>query len=1050
MKAIIEFFIKYPISGNTLMVLMLLFGWFALKNTRSNFFPEETEKIVNIQIVYPGASPQEIEEGVIVKIEENLQGITGLDRITSTASENSGTVVVEMLTSYDIDLFLQDVKNAVDRINSFPAEMEPLVVYKKENVNLSISFSIRGDVDLKTLKLAAKRVENDLRAVNGISKVAVTGFPDEEIEVSFRENDLRAYNLTFDQATQAISRSNVEVTGGTIKGKEEELLVRAKYKQYYAQELENIVLKTNPDGLIIRLKDVADVRDQWADSPSRNFFNQQPSVVVAVSNTTTEDILFITDYVKNYIKQFNAKNDVLRADIIIDFSKVLQDRIDLLLANGLVGGILVLVFLSLFLNIYLSFWVAVGIPVSFMGMFIIGIFAGLTINVISLFGMIIVIGILVDDGIVISENIYQHYERGKSATQAAIDGTIEVIPSILTAVFTTIIAFSAFFFFEGRIGDFFSDLSFVVVATLGISLVEGLFVLPAHVAHSRALKGSYKEKKTSRVAKALDTFLIKTRNNVYAPILRFAINNKALVAALFIGLLFMSVSLIQGGFVKTTIFPNVEQDNINITLEMPSGTREHITKKWIDHIEAAVIEVNKELKAKNGGQDVILDIQKTIGPQTQQASLLIILLTGEFRNLKNFQIAGLIREKAGAIPNAEKLAYSAASPFGKAISVAIIGDDMENLRAAVETVKAEMQKKKDIKDVVDTDQEGLREVNIRLKEKAYVLGLQVQDVIRQVRQGFFGSEAQRLQRGEDEVKVWVRYQLEDRKSIENLEEMRIRLLDGSAYPLRELAEIEITRGIVAINHIDTKREIRIEADLANPEASLTDVLADIDNNIVVPTLAKYPNLRVSFEGQSRESAKTGGSAGQVMPIILILMFALVVFTFRSLKQTLSVFLLLPFGFIGVVVGHWIHGAPISILSFLGVIALIGVMINDSLVFVSAVNSNLKEGKDFLNSVYDAGLSRFRPILLTSVTTIAGLAPLILEKSFQAQFLIPMAISLAYGLGVATFVTLIALPTMLIITNQIKVYALWLWEGKKPSAESVESAIRELKAEQEVH
>jgi multidrug efflux pump subunit AcrB len=1050
MRSIIIFFIKYPISGNTLMALILIFGLSALYNLKSNFFPEETEKLVTIQIIYPGASPQEIEEGVVNKIEENLQGITGLDRVTSTSKENNGTVSVEMLTSYDIDLFLQDVKNAVDRISSFPAGLEPLIIFKQENVNLAINFSIRGDVDLKTLKTTAKRVENDLRTVNGISKVQLTGYPDEEIEISFRENDLRAYNLTFDQATQAVSKTNVEITGGTIKGKQEELLVRAKYKQYYAKELENIVLKTGQDGLIIRLRDVADVKDQWADAPNRNYYNQQPAVIISVSNTTEEDILFITDYVKKYIEEFNQKNDILEAEVILDFSKTLQERIDLLVENGLIGGVLVLVFLSLFLNIYLSFWVAVGIPISFMGMFILGIFSGLTINVISLFGMIIVIGILVDDGIVISENIYQHYERGKSATQAAIDGTLEVVPSILTAVFTTIIAFSAFFFFEGRIGDFFSDLSFVVVATLGMSLIEGLFVLPGHVAHSRALKGSYKEKKPNRVQKTLDSVFSTLRDKLYAPVLKFAIYNKALMAAIFIGLLFMSISLISGGFVKTTIFPNVEQDNISVTLEMPAGTRDHITKKWIDHIEKAVLEVNQDLKKNNGNQDVILEIQKTIGPQTQQASMLIILLTGEFRQLKNFQIANLIREKAGKIPNAEKLTYGSASPFGKPISIALIGDDIEQLRSATMAVKAEMQKMPEIKDVIDTDQEGLREVNIRLKDKAYLLGLQVQDVLRQVRQGFFGSEAQRLQRGDDEVKVWVRYQLEDRQSIESLEDMRIRLADGSAYPLRELAEIDIKRGIVAINHLENKREIRIEADIANPEASLTDLLAEIETNIVTPIARKYNDVRVSFEGQSRESAKTGASAGKVMPIILIMMFALVVFTFRSLKQTLSVFLLLPFGFIGVIVGHWIHGAPISVLSFLGVIALIGVMINDSLVFVSAVNSNLKEGQPFLDAVYEAGLSRFRPILLTSVTTIAGLAPLILEKSFQAQFLIPMAISLAYGLAVATFVTLIALPVMLIIVNTIKLYFFWLWEGKKPTPESMETAIKELKAEQEAH
>ncbi|NJL14730.1 MAG: efflux RND transporter permease subunit [Microscillaceae bacterium] len=578
MRSIILFFIKYPITGNLLMFLMLIFGYVGLKNLRSNFFPEETEKLVQIQVVYPGASPQEIEEGVILKIEENLQGITGLERVSAVSRENQGNVTAEMVQGYDIDLFLQDVKNAVDRINSFPVNMEPPVIFKQENINLAINFAIRGNADLKTLKGFARKIEDDLRAVNGISKINLSGFPEEEIVIAFRENDLNAYNLTFDEATQAIQKANIEVTGGTIKAPREEFLVRARYKNYFAKELENIIIKSNAEGLLIRLKDVASVSDQWADDPQRSFFAQEPAVLISVSNTTEEDILYITDYVRKYVQDFNQQEEVLQSNVIVDFSETLQDRIDLLVENGIIGGILVLVLLSLFLNIHLAFWVAFGIPISFAGMFLIGLFAGLTINVISLFGMIIVIGILVDDGIVISENIYQHYERGKSANQAAIDGTLEVLPSVFTAVMTTVIAFSAFFFFTGRIGDFFSDMAFVVITTLLVSIVEGFLILPAHVAHSRALKGNFKEKKMTRLERFLNNFMESLKNRLYAPALRFAIQNKALTLAFSIGLFLLSISLIQGGFVKTTFFPNVERDNINVSLEMPSGTREHITQ----------------------------------------------------------------------------------------------------------------------------------------------------------------------------------------------------------------------------------------------------------------------------------------------------------------------------------------------------------------------------------------------------------------------------------------------------------------------------------------
>lgn len=1038
MRSIVAYFIKYPITGNLLMVLILLFGWFGLQSIRSTFFPQTESKTISVQVVYPGSSPQEIEEGIVAKIEDNLKGVTGIDRISSVSRENSGTVSVEVESSYDTDKVLQDVKNSVDRISSFPSGMEPPVVYKQERLDFAISFALSGNVSLKTLKEFARACENDILAIDGISKVTLSGFPDEEIEISFREADLRAYKITFDQASAAVRKANLEITGGKVKGKDEELLIRARSKRYYGKDLQNIVIKSTPEGKIVRLSDVATISDQWAaDNPSRSYLNKKPSVVVTIQNTINEDIFDITEKVQAYIKEYNENNKVVRATVIRDGSEYLRQRIDLLVNNGMVGAILVVIFLALFLHYRLAFWVAISIPICFMGMFILGSFFGMSINVISLFGMILVIGILVDDGIVIAESIYQEYEKGNNPTDAAVEGTMKVLPAVFSAILTTVVAFSLFYFIEGRIGDIFSNMAFVVICTLIFSLVEGAFILPAHVSHSKALKS----KEPTKVEQLTSRLMNWLRSTFYAPVLRFSLKNKFFSIVIFIAMFLVTLGAFKGGIIRTTFFPFVERDNLTVSLSMPAGTRETITEKWIEHIESAVYEVNNDYKKKYG-KKMITKVERNVGPSTYEANLQLALIGGEERPLASFQITDAIRKKAGPIPMAEKVAYNISSPFGRAISVSLLGFDKKELDAAKEELKEEMAKMKVLKDVVDSDQQGLREINIELKDKARQLGFQVQDILNQVRQGFFGSEAQRLQRGVDEVKVWVRYEEKDRSTFANLENMRIRTVAGQEFYLKDLATFSVKRGVIAINHLDNKREIKVEADLANPNSSATEVIRKVRAEILPGILAKYKSVQVSYEGQSRSSAKTGESIGKAGPPILVLMVALIMLTFRSVSQTIAVVLLIPFGLVGVAWGHVIHGMAISILSMLGIIALIGVLVNDALVFVSAVNSNLKEGQKYDDAVYAAGLSRFRPILLTSLTTIAGLGPLIAEKSMQAQFLIPMAISLAYGLAMATAITLILLPVLLVIFNRFNVMILWFWKGEKPSSEVVEPAVRE--------
>ncbi len=1042
MRSIIDYFIKYPIAANLLMFGLLIMGAVGLLSMKSTFFPETESRIISIQIIYPGASPEEVEEGVVNKIEENLKGVTGVERVTSVSRENSGTVTVEIFRGYDIDVILQDVNNAVDQISSFPVGMEPLVVYKRENIGDAISFAISGDVDLRTLKRFGRQAEDDLLAMEGISKVELSGFPEEEIEIAFRERDLRAYNLTFADARQAIAAANIQVTGGRVKGEREELLVRADNKSYYAEGLRDIIIKTSAEGGVVYLHQVADITDQWSDSdPSRSYVNGNPSIVVNVRNTIEEDLLAITDMVKAYIEEFNAINKEVTATIISDRSVTLRSRINLLTENGILGFLIVMALLAMFLNLRLAFWVALAIPISFAGMFILASAVGVTINVISLFGMILVIGILVDDGIVIGESIFQLYEEGEAALPAASKGTMRVLSPVFSAIFTTIVAFSAFYFIDGQLGDFFRQMATVVIFSLTFSLVEGALILPTHLAHSKALTP---EGNSSRFQRKFERIMAYMRDRLYGPVLRFAMQNKFLTIAVMTGLLVITFGAIAGGIIKGTFFPVIERDNVNITLQMPAGTREGITMDWLNHIEKAAKRANGQLAENffDGTKGPILRIEKKIGPTTYEGAVNLALLDGESRgNMRVRDVINAVRKEAGTIEEAELITYGFNSVFGKPVSISLVGEDYAQLEAAAMSVQTEMERLSELSDVVNLNNEGLKEINLELTDKADYLGVRLQDVVGQVRAGFFGSEVQRLQRGRDEVKVWVRYSEVDRSDVSNLQDMRVRFTDGREFPLSELATLRTERGVTSINHIDGKREVKIEADITNDDVSVSDITASLKNDIIPNLLRDYPSVTALYEGQNREQEKSAASIQTTGTVILSIMFFIVALTFRSISQALCVFLLVPFAFIGVGWGHWLMDTPISLFSALGIIALVGVLVNDSLVLVSQYNYLVSSGKDQMAAIYEAGTSRFRPIILTTLTTFAGLTPLLFEKSLQAQFLIPMAISVSYGLLAVTAVNLLLLPVLLIIANRFKVYASYFWTGRKPSYESVEPVIR---------
>ena len=1046
MKKLISYFIKYPVAVNIIIIAFAVLGWLGYSNLSSSFFPLTKSKLISINVVYPGASPQEMEEGVVLKIEDNLKGVIGVERITSKSRENSASIRVEILKGYDINVVLADIKNAVDKVPNFPSAMEPAVVAKIEKIRETISFVVTGnDIPLKSLKAFSRGIENDLRRMDGISQVNVYGYPAEEIEIAVSESSLRAYDLTFKDVANAVSKNNIITSGGSIKTSSEEYLIRAKNRSYYGADLNSLVVRADQSGRIIRLKDVADVSDRWNESPNRNFYNGDLSVRVQVSNTNSEDLIETATKINAYIVVFNETHENVQLVVSRDSSVILIERTQLLFRNAWQGMLLVLLFLSLFLRPRLAFWVAAGLPVAFFGMFMLAGYFNVTINVLSLFGMIIVIGILVDDGIVISENIYHHFEKGKNPIRAAIDGTLEVVPPIFSAILTTVLAFSVFFFLDGNLGEYFSEVATVVALTLIISLVEALIILPAHVAHSRALDRKAKVYLLNRYAERLMNYM---RDSLYSPALRFVLKNKVLGLMIPISFFIITLGAFKGGVIKGTFFPQIASDRVSISLTMPQGTNEVITDSIITVIEEKVWLVNDKLtKSQKGNISVVENILKKVGPGTSSASLNVNLLPGEQRDYTSSEVTNAIRDAVGEVYGVETLVFGSGGHFGGSpVSISLLSSNIDELKLAKIELKDAFSRNPLLKDISDNDPQGIKEIKIRLKESAYLLGLTYQGIMSQVRSGFFGFQIQRFQRGEDEIKIWVRYNRQERSSIKNLDDMRIATPTGNKVAFSEVATYEIERGEILINHLNGLREIKVDADLKDAKTSTTEVLNEIKQTVMVDILEKYPAVTALYEGQNREAAKVMGSVPKVGGIILLLIYIVIVFTFRSYGQPFMLLIMVPFSFIGVGWGHYIHAFPVNILSMLGVIALIGIMVNDGLVLISKFNSYLKEGIEYEEALFQAGKSRFRAIFLTTITTVAGLTPLIFETSRQAQFLIPMAISIAYGIIIATFLTLLTLPILLSISNGSKVYVKWFFTGIRPTRESVERATKELESE----
>ena len=1059
MNRVIEWFARNRVAANLLAAFILVAGLLAIPSIKREVFPEFSSDWVMVQTVYPGAAPEEVEEGICAKIEEAVQGLQGVEQIVSTAAEGMGVVTIELLPRTDVGKLIDEVKQKIDAIETFPYEAEkPIItemIMRKQVINVAIS----GDVDELSLKRAGERVRDELLAQKGISQVTLANVRPYEIAIELPEHQLLRFGLTFDEVAAAVRGSSLDLPGGSIKTRSGEILLRTKGQAYRGADFENITLRTNPDGSRLRLGQVATIDDSFADEDLSSRFNDKPAVLVRVFRVGEQSALQIAQLAKDYVSSAQATMpEGITLETWQDDSSYLRSRLDLLYRNGRAGLVLVFFILALFLRFRLAIWVTFGIPVSFLGTIWLMPTMDVSISLISLFAFIVVLGIVVDDAIVLGENIYTHQHRHGPGLKSTVSGALEVARPVVFGVLTTVAAFYPLLALEGHTGKILRFIPLIVIPTLLFSLVECLFILPAHLRDLPTTKPKEPglwARFQMRFAEAAEKFAIR----VYQPFLEVCLRWRYLTVSTGIAVLFLIIAGYAGGHVRFIFFPPVEGDNVYAFVSFPRGTNAEQTATATQRIEEAANQVHKEIVAEgNEKTNIFRQVLSTVGMQpyrmeaefaggnyeanhfgAHKAEVHIEVAPSEERAITSQEIADRWREATGKIPGVAEIGFSAdIFSAGKPINIRLSGPNLRTLQAATVDLKTRLATYPGVYDISDTFRLGKREWILRIRPEAEALDLTQANLARQVRQAFYGEEAQRLQRNRDDVKVMVRYPAADRRSPEDVRRMRIRLKDGREVPFSEVATVVTGRGYANIRRVDSRRSVNITAEVDTSKTEPNQVIAELQQRDLPALASAHPGVFHQFQGAREEQEETLTSLFRAYLIAMVMIYALLAIPFRSYVQPFIVMCAIPFGLIGAVLGHLIMGQALTILSMFGVVALTGVVVNDSLVMVDFVNRKRAEHDNLLDAVRNSGVVRFRAIMLTSLTTFAGLTPLVFfEKSVQAQFLIPMAISLSFGVMFATLVTLVLVPAGYMILEDVKSGWQWLYGKRDAKADELD-------------
>ncbi len=1033
MKGIIAWFAENHVAANLLMIFLILAGAITVRTMKVEVFPESSLDRISITVEYSGASPAEVEEGIIRRIEEKISGLAGIKRIDSTAKEGLGTVIIEVMRDWDLRTLLDEVKAEVDRISTLPEDAEEPVVREITRQSQVINLAVYGDAPESTIRNLAEKIKDDITSLPDITMAKISGIREPEIHIEISEQTLRRYGLTLGRVAESVKAASLDLPAGSIKTAGGEILVRTKGRRYYAADFKDVAVITRTDGSKVTLGRIADIKDGFEEVDRFGRFNSKPAAIIQVSRVADQNALTVAKTVKDYIEEIRPG---LPAGIDIDFfqdmSKLLKSRIDLLLKNMAMGLILVSILLGLFLNLRLAFWVTLGIPVSFLaGLWLLPDF-DVSINMISLFALIMVLGIVVDDAIVIGENIFRKREEGLSPLKAAVEGATELGLPVIFAVLTTVAAFWPLLSGTGMMGKVMRNLPIVVILILMASLIESLAILPAHLSMSKSpVSARNLNHKKKRMAKWLKWFI----QGPYTRLIAFCVRWRYATVGLCIAILLVTAGTWTGGWLKFILFPKVESDVLFCYLTMPANTPVERTIEVVTHLEKVAKKTLDDVDRKRPQNAPPLFKHSVAlvgahmtghGPNASPpeegghlAQVVVPLLEGEKRGISAKKLIALWRKNAGTIPDAESITFqSELFSAGNPVEVHLSLDNHDNLLAAADELKACIKSYPGIFDVADSFLAGKKEMQLNLKPAASSLGLTLEDLAMQVRYAFYGAEALRFQRDKDEIRVMVRYPESERKSLGRVEEMRIRTADGAGVPFSQVANVKMKQGYVSIQRAQRLRVVKVTADVDEAVANANEIRMNLEKDFLPQLKHKYPGLRYAMEGEDKEQKESLADVMEGFIIALFVIYALLAIPFKSFTQPIIIMTAIPFGLVGAVIGHLITGFDLSILSLFGMVGLAGVVVNDSLVLVHTTNRIRAQGTDIHDAVIKAGTLRFRAVILTTLTTFAGLTPIMLEQSLQAQFLIPMAVSLGFGELFSTAVILVLVPCSYVILEDI--------------------------------
>ena len=1031
---------------NTLVVAILIVGAMSFAGMRREVFPEFELEIILVSVPYPGATPEEVEEGICQKVEEACRSVSGIKKLTSVAQEGVGFCVFELDSGMkNVQKVLSEIRSEVERIPSLPELAEDPKVEQVTLRNPAIKVGVlaprvAGGVSESELRDVAELVRDDLLALPAVSAANLQGARDYEIDIEISERMLRKYGLSLRNVADIVRRENLELPGGTIRGESGEILLRGKNKRYVGDEIATLPLVTLPDGLVLTVGDLGTVRDDFADITATNQINGRQGMVVSIDRSSGEDLLAMTEAVNAYVAKVSLPQGyqiVTWADQSID----VRDRLEMLVNTGTQGLLIVFVILSLFLNLKIAFWVALGIPFCMLGAGGLMFLTDQTLNMLSMFAFLMAIGIVVDDAIVVSDNIERHRRLGKKLVTAAVDGTAEVAPSVVSSVTTTVITFLPLCFVSGVMGKFIAVMPFAFITALIMSLGESLLVLPGHLSHEKGLVFTVLGwllfpfrvflPVLTWLQKGCDRGLQWVVQTCYRPLLDLALANRLSTMAVAVSVLMMAVALVRSGVTPFSLFPKIDANRLLAKVTFPDGTPSTVTDEATRRIEQAAFQTGQKLS--NSGDSIVRLVHRSVGQVAARGevgpdarvsgshvgAVAIELVDGESRDVTSEQFISDWRLAAGSFPGVESLVYGTENigPGGKAVEFKLLSrsdpESIRQLEEAVERCKEWLVQYPGVIDIDDDSRPGKWEYQIRVKPEAEAMGVSLADLAGTVRASYYGEEVMRLQRGRHEVKLMVRYPQEERRSVATLNDVRVTSPDGVKRPLDELAEIEIRRGYSEINRLSQKRSITVVADIDVAKSSLTSgqITGDMEKRLMPDLLAEYPLVSVRWEGEQEQTQESLRSLGVGFIVALFAMFVLLTMEFKSYFQPLLIIAIIPFGCAGAVFGHALLGMPLTLFSMFGLVALAGVVVNDSIVLIDFINHRIRAGMPLFDSLREAGRLRFRPVFLTSVTTIGGLFPLMTETSFQAQFLVPMATSLVFGLAATTLIVLVLVPVM---------------------------------------